>query len=370
MKFTKMVISLAVVSTISAQAQTGTTEAVESQPTQGVVILNSNTNSNSNAAISSQAQVQEQPATVVEAAPVSESKAEAMRKARKGAELKTEETIVEKLEESRLKEEQERANRLFGNKLEAPLSTTPAQEAPVVVAPVETKATQVTIEKVEIVQPAAPAVEVKEEVAPAAQSKVALEEVEEAPVSSSQFYVGALLGGLDYAASNVKENFGLGVVVGTILDNRWALEGSFVFSNHYLDTFWTAPLYKEVDQYDFSLAAKYYVLSGKLKPYIGGSASYIYRQFQDRIAQNNGFFNPNVTIPDNTTDSHAVNLGLMAGVDFLLNDRVLLGAGIEHSTNVMNKNELNYAQYGLPADSKDLEEIDFTTLKVYGKLTF
>lgn len=374
MKFTNMVASLVLVTAMAAQAQAQNSDAgaaTAAQPgTQGVVILNSNTNSTTAATVTTATTV-EQPATVVEAAPAVESKAEKLRKQRKGVEVKTEETIVEKLEESRMKEEQERADRLFGDKFDAPKAapvTTPAPQAAVVE---EQKPTQVTIEKVEIVQPAAPAVVVKEANEEPVLSKSQLKAelaTEEVAESSSRFYVGGLLGGLNYDASNVKENYGVGVAVGTILDNTWGLEASFLYSNSYIDTFWTAPFYKELDQYDFQVSTKYYILSGALKPYVGGSASYIYRKYQDRLQDQYSF---GYEVPPNEQETHAINLGLAAGVDFALNEHWLIGGGIDWNTNIMNKNEINYNAYNVrPADTKDLEEIDYTTLKVYGKVSF
>ena len=57
-----------------------------------------------------------QPTTVIEASPLTESKAETIRKARQDAELATEQTIVEKLEMSRMEDEKRRAEVLFGDK--------------------------------------------------------------------------------------------------------------------------------------------------------------------------------------------------------------------------------------------------------------
>ena len=113
MRFSKQVAILAIIAlAVTANAQNeGTLRTIdESQATQGVVIMNSNSNSNTAAAV---APVQ-QPTTIVEAQPVQESRAELMRKARQNAEVSTEQKIVEKLEESRLREEQQprRAERL------------------------------------------------------------------------------------------------------------------------------------------------------------------------------------------------------------------------------------------------------------------
>jgi hypothetical protein len=107
------------------------------------------------------------------------------------------------------------------------------------------KATQVTIEKVEIVQPAA-AKEDKDDsaakqdaaiTAPVAESKLDMPKLDEKP-AAQKFVIGAILAAPQYSADNVKSNYGLGFSIGTIVDEHFGLEGSFLYSNYYIDTFW------------------------------------------------------------------------------------------------------------------------------------
>ena len=60
--------------------------------------------------------VQKQPTTVIEATPLTESRAEKMRRARQDTELQTEQKIVEKLEQSRIEDEKKRSDVLFGDR--------------------------------------------------------------------------------------------------------------------------------------------------------------------------------------------------------------------------------------------------------------
>ena len=346
--------------------------AGESQTKQGVIILNTTTVAPATS---------QQPATVVEAAPAVESKAEALRKARVGAEVSTEQKIVEKLEESRLKEEQERADRLFGNKFDAPAT---AAQSQTVVVPAEKPAqpTQVTIEKVEIVQPAqsqlaAPEIQSVKPVeeAPKAEATSSLavsEEEAAAPVKANQLYVSGALGGVSYDASNVKGNFGGGFAVGMLMNERVAVEASFLYSNHFIDTFWNPGIYRELDQYDIGINAKYYILTTRLQPYIGAGVSYITRNYKQRIVTQNVYGSVSVADGPSEDQTEAINLNLMAGADFVVNDHFRIGGGLDYSTNVMNRNEFNFANYytSLPENTKALEEIDFMTLKVTGTLTF
>ncbi len=364
-------------------AQNDTAVNSESMPTQGVVIMNTNTNSNSNSAAATA-----QPVTVVEASPVAESKAELMRKARQGEEVKTEQKIVEKLEESRLKEEQQRAERLFGDRLETPAAAasataivTPSAAAATATAVVvepkaepkkeePIRATQVTIEKVEIIQPREEVTErapVKSEIKneePEATSSMKIEEAQED--QTGKFYVGGLLGAPNYDASNVESHFGLGVLVGMNVDSNFVIEGSFLYSNHSVDTYWLNPLYKELDQFDFSLGAKYFLNFGKLRPYAGASVIYVYRKYQDRSMFGEYYVvNPSAT----EEESNSVNLGLTAGVDFAVTKKFTIGGGLDYNFNVMNRQDFR-SQYGLPSGVKALEEIDYTLIKISGKMTF
>lgn len=375
MQFTKLIAILAITSTaIVANAQNAAVS--EAQPSQGVVILNTNTNTNSasNAAKANAQQSQtatQIPTTVVEANPVSESRADAMRRARQNAEVQTEQKIVEKLEESRLREENERAERLFGNKLESTSAATATAVATpngaaatatavttTTVEPVKKDEPTVNIEKVEIVTP------VQEQAAPV--STVAIEEpvVEKA---KDKFYVSPMLAVPSYSASNVKSNYGLGIALGSILANNIGVEGTFLYSNHTVDTFWTPGVYSDLDQYDFSASAKYYIFPGPLRPYAGVSLTYIYRQYQGRI-QSGGAWVANPY--SQSEETHAVNAGILGGVDFALNDNVMIGAGFDWNFNVMNKSDFNYSAYNMPANSKPLEEIDYYTLKLNAKVSF
>jgi hypothetical protein len=359
----------------SAMASDGTLRrSVAEDNSNGVVILNTNTNTNSNdnAASTSSAQTQTatQPTTVIEASPAAESRAEALRKERQNAEVQTEQKIVEKLEDSRLQEEKARAERLFGNKFDNPQPvqpTAPVAPAPVAPAPVvESKPTQVTIEKVEIVQP-------KEEKKDFLEDKGAAEIKAQAPVKedekqASKYYVSGLVGNLNYNANNVKSNYGLGVAVGTLVEERVALELGYFYSNHYIDTFWQQPLYRQLDQNDVSLSAKYYLLTGRLKPYAGASVTYINRTYNERIREG-VYWGYNQTTE--SVNTNAVDMGVMAGLDFQVGERFMIGGGLEYNFNVMNTNEPNWvSNYNLPSDTVELEKINYYVLKVNAKYVF
>lgn len=382
MKFNKLIAVIAIILlAVQANAEDGgmlRRTVAENDVTSADLAGQSQTKQNQNVTVTVQSQ---QPATVVEAAPVVESKAEKMRRARQEAEVNTEQKIVEKLEESRLKEEQERADRLFGNKLDAAASAQLAEAvkksevAPPPPPPVTPVPAQVTIEKVEIVQPAPPPVieEVKPAapVAPVAQSKLAVEEEAPAP-KAQQFYINGSLGGMNYDARNVKSNMAGGFAAGVLLKEQIAVEGSFLYSSHNIDTFWTPGIYSEMDQYDIGLGAKYYLLKdSQLKPWLGAGAAYIIRNYNQKILTSNGYQYQTVNGP-NEEQTESINLNLSAGLDFKVNDTFLLGGGVDYSMNLWNQSEFDFNNYYtvLPPNTKRLEEINFWTVKATATVTF
>lgn len=383
MKFNKLVASLALIAmTVQASADGTLRREVAQNETQAAATSES-TPVETPAAATTAPAAQAQPATVVEAPPAVESKAESLRKARQGAEVNTEQKIVEKLEESRLKEEQDRADRLFGNKLETPAPAAAVAAPAPAPAPVvaeekkEEKPAQVNIEKVEIVQPAPAVAAVKDDGAQAEGESKAKVDDKEKPVSSSRPSVSISAGGMNYNASNVSTNYGIGLGIGTILEEHYGLEANFLYSNHAIqDPYWgsNSPLFKELDQYNFQLAAKYYLLAGsKLKPYVGAGLDYIYREYQNRVR--NGYWggnNLNYDRDHQTTD--AINVDLLAGVDFDINQNWTIGVNLQYSKNVVDINKFDRASYYtynyVPDGTRPLEEIDYTAFQVVGKYSF
>lgn len=362
----------------------------------------------------SKTQAVTQPATAVEVTPAAadSSRAESLRKARQGAEVQTEQKIAEKLEESRLKEEQERAQRILGDKAQADevapaaAATVPATTATVpagssaVVAPasgvvVVTPAAQpaqppqpvqqpaqVTIQKIEIVQPAAPAPVVQpapavapvvaapvveEKKAPVAESKTDLEDLEKTEAPDKVYYVTGLAGAVNYSASNVRSNGAIGVGAGMFLKNNWAVEGSYLYSSHQIDTFWQPNIYRDMDQHDIQAATKYYFTFNNLKPYVGGGLTYSIRKYSDRMVNNSAWWvNPYTT----HEETQALSLSLIGGADFQMSKNFLIGGGLEYNTNLTNNNSIVFSNYGLPPNTRALEEMDFITLKINAKMTF
>jgi len=398
MKFTNLIAVLAI-SAFAANASAYSDGTLRRSTSPDVVAQNDSTttskevniNINTNAAQAQQAQpgvsAQPQPVTVVEAAPATESKAEALRKARQEAEVNTEQKIVEKLEDSRLQEERARADRLFGNKLDPQPAPTPAPApAPVVVQPVapapapapapvvDNKPAQVNIEKVEIIEPPKP-VEVKEtKIEPVPETKLEVKEEKKDEAPAQQWYAGALAGNLQYSANNVKSNYGLGLEVGTIIDNRWGIELAYMYSNHNVSDLWSGYLWHKLDQNDIAAKAKYYILEGKLKPYVGASVTYINRKYSEMF----GYSGSSSYNLGQEASTNALDMGVIVGVDFEISKSIMIGAGFDYNFNVMNFNDMNYNSYSSYnpygyqqyQNVKPLEQINYYTMAVTAKFLF
>jgi opacity protein-like surface antigen len=69
--------------------------------------------------------------------------------------------------------------------------------------------------------------------------------------------------------------------------------------------------------------------------------------------------------------TQAVDVGLLAGAEFAINDNLMIGGGVDYNHNIMNNRNNFVSVYNLqPDDTKALEEIDYYTVKINAKLTF
>lgn len=316
--------------------------------------------------------VQKQPTTIIEAAPLTESGAEKLRKTRQDAELSTEQTIVEKLEQSRLDDEKKRAEVLFGDKFNS-LANKEQQPAPVV-APVG----PVVVPTVAPV--AAPAVVelsredekdmIKGEVSAALAELKSKED--EKPKSSS--YFGVMAGTADYPnASNVRGHYSLGLAYGKKYDDRLVAEGSFLYSNYevrqrdggnlyngYGQLIQSYPRITEMNQYSTSGLVKYQLLSGMIRPEVGALLSYTYRTFSDT----------QMALSNSESSSHALDMGLMTGASLELSETFALGMDFRYMWNLTNKVDSSGLQRSFLATDKPIEKFNYYTFSILGKATF
>ncbi len=345
---------------------------------------------------------QQQPMTYVEARPLNESKAGQMRRAREGAELQTEQKIVEKLEESRLKDEQRRAERLFGNRL----SSEPAQSIPTtndygaIAAPVQqatqSQTTGQAVHQVVVVRDDASPVsaraeidrEIEKEVERASSRSAEKQRIEYRDEYSgfqlfganSRFFMGAEIGLADYFdADNVSGELATGFSLGSKSPNGLVVEAGFLYSNFLINEFWQRPVFREMDQYNFTLAAKFSPLKGSFQPYGGAVASYTYRRYSDRqffwgSSSFHGHHGHHGQWPnDRTASSNAFDLGFNAGLDLKVTHNFSLGTEFRYMVNMINNSRsefLNSRRFWATSVTSPIEEFSYYSWTLNGKIHF
>lgn len=319
--------------------------------------------------------VQKQPVTMVEASPLSASNADSIRKNRQEEEMRTETRIVEKLELSRMEDEKRRAQVLFGDKFDAlnnkeqaaaQPAAQPAYVAPA--APVVAPSSNVQAQPI-IIQTEKESSLTRDDVAQ--EVRAALDEDKAAAnddASTNLFekkYFSAQAGVPQYADSQaIRGNYSAGIGIGTQNDYL-QVEGGFIYSNYSLDAFYYNQFYQVsyapfiMNQYQTYLSAKFQIMSGAIRPNLGGLVSYSYRTY---VTDAYTSFGPAGT---KTGNSGAIDLGITAGVDIALNDRFALGADLKYMFNMSaNINGDTVAGASSP------EKLNYYLLGIAAKMAF
>ena len=260
------------------------------------------------------AHISQQPVVRVFGAPVSTSYAVELKKSRHEAETQTEQKIVEKLESSRLRDEQERLKKLFnGGIVASNTSTTP-----------KTSSQTVIVEDGKAVDNS----EVYAEVVSPVQEK-----------SEDSIYVG-IHGGqasnLTRSLKNVNSYGSFGVSFGSYDDSGLILESSFFYSKHEINKNYT-DRYKnntnnylgshltDVHQLAGSLSLKYTPFSSRFKPYAGVAISYNYWIYSANVDSAYACNGVNFRYCSNQVKADSIDLGANFGVDFKLNPKASIG---------------------------------------------
>lgn len=314
-------------------------------------------------------QPQQQPTTYVEAEPITDSKAERIRKLRQRAEINTEEKIVEKLETSRLQDEKKRAERLFGDRLEnqqqqqQQVAPQPQQQM-VQVVPVEDKTSERDRE------------DLRSEILDAVREEINVSKEEElietAEPVGDKYYMSVLVGTADYADDNsfVKADNSLGVGFGVEMPDGLIFEGAYSRSQFTLDDYYYLTT---MDQHNVSVALKYGFLNTmRVRPNVGVIASYTIRDYSDR-SYRYSYTN------DRDSKTKAFDVGLSAGVDAQLSERFSIGVEFKYFTNFTREgNDYAYNYYRSsyrPTSNQDIlrdniEQQDYYIFGVSGRIRF
>lgn len=318
--------------------------------------------------------VSQQPATVVQAAPVvQDTRTEQLRKARESAELGTEQRLAEKLEESRLQDEKSRAERLFGNP--APVQATEVKAAEVVVVQPQAapQVVQPQPQQQQLQQPAAAAVIVQQ---PAPVTETVKADLQAAPVVEAEavkekyYLIGGIGTAQYYGAVNVVSNAAAGFGLGWDRKNNLAYEADFMYSNYMINEYWKPywAAFKEMAQYDFSGAIKYsFNMTGAFRPLVGGFVTYTYRSYTNRVASCACSGMPG----DTSTTSGAVNVGLIGGAEYNLTREFAVGLEYRYSMNLWARSDDRFIkpEYLLNGTTP-IENMSYYSFMLNGKYTF
>lgn len=327
-------------------------------PRQGILILNQGSQS---------APVTQQPTTYVEAKPLfnSRSNVEQLRRARQEAEIFTQEKIDEKLEESRLKDEKLRAKRLFGDRLN---NMSISESQPPVYNSTQSNNTQPKVVQVVTGPTVSDSNEdIKDEIMEAVRAE--MEEIKEEKLPEEQsYYMSGAVGMAEYAdVNNIEGNIATGATLGIEMESGAIVELNFYYSNYYIADYWTRPFFKEMDQYNFILAAKYNLFKGKIRPQVGGLAGYTYRKYFNR----NYYYSASYSNNEVDITSQAFDVGLIAGLDVSLSSNFSIGVDYRYMMNITSRTESELlGRYFHPRRGEFVEDLDYSLITLRGSVRF
>jgi len=348
----------------NSQTQSASASAVNSQP---IYIVNQKP-----AAQLAAPQVQTQPTVTIEASPLTDSRADNLRKSRQDAEMSTEAKLVEKLEQSRLEDEKRRAQVLFGDKLsgqnpeaaQAPQAPAPAPQPQIIIIPQQSLA-PVAAPVVETKTNTAGEVPTEKQVEAAVKSELSmpLEGVSRTPKAQKYFSGFVGVSQVDFYA--YQANYTFGSTYGVKYDDNYAVEGTFMFSNgevenvnnqYYCNCYGPQVNLFDMNQYTGSMAVKYFLFNGMVKPVIGGLGQYSYREFL--WSDKNGY-SRNLS----RSTSHALDVGALMGVEIEFSPKMKMGFDIRYLKNVLvNRNystEVLKYNGGAPLNAQQIEDAYF-----------
>lgn len=292
----------------------GSNSASNTEGSPQINIYNANSNANKQKAVSES--LSEGEAQVDAKVDSSGSYASDIKSTRKNLEYKTDEKVIEKLEWSRIEDEKDRADRLFGNRLDKKYDDK-----------YEGDYKKEEYQKPAVVVVEKPAYE-KTEVPYAHKDEVKTYE------SNSLFdqaaYIAPLIGTINTSASNVSADMAVGLAFGTRFATNFSVEGSFLYSDLTLDGSVNEVIdgkqyagFKSGEQYSFGGGVSYHFTQmGIFVPKISGLLAYTYREFDQTRDRNV------------SGSSTAVDAGVGVGADLLVSKNFSVGAELRLMSNM------------------------------------
>ena len=132
---------------------------------------------------------------------------------------------------------------------------------------------------------------------------------------------------------NIKPGFVGSLAFGTRFREMWLAELGMSYSIFHISS---GDYYgygdNRVQEFAASLGVKRYLLGGVLRPVIGFSGTYRFRNHEDRY---------NVFSRFRNVESHGLDMGISSGVDFVLGRRLTIGVDIKYMINLTNSLRIN-----------------------------
>lgn len=244
-----------------------------------------------------------------------------IRNARKNMEVGTEQKMIEKIEWSRIEDEKERADRLFGNRLDKKYDNDYKQNDDYGKNDDYQKPPVVVVEKPVYAEP-------KTEVPYAYKEEVKTET--SYALWDQQSYIAPMLGAMNSSASNVTSDLATGIAFGTHFATNFSVEASFIYSDITMDGNLnelidgkTYESFKSGEQYSFGMGVAYHFTQmGRITPKISGLLAYTYRDMdQTRSYQA-------------SATSTAVDAGVGLGADLQVSKNFSIGAELRWMSNL------------------------------------
>jgi opacity protein-like surface antigen len=159
--------------------------------------------------------------------------------------------------------------------------------------------------------------------------------------------------------------------VGTYLSSDFTVDGSFTYSNFYIDrTHWRfgQPVYDELDQYNITAAVKYApILGAGFSPQVGIIGGYTQRNYNEQV-----YCGTACAGISSSAESSAFDFGFVAGLDIRIGKSFVIGGEYRYMTNLTYKTDSPYLgpAYRAATIGKPLEEFDYSTFAIVGKILF
>ena len=165
-------------------------------------------------------------------------------------------------------------------------------------------------------------------------------------------------------AENIRNGMNANVSIGVKFPKNWLFEVGFIYSDFKLDNYFYHPassLQRDIDcsicrvrEYAGVLNVRYHLFAQTLRPFIGFSGLYRYRDYQEDNYQRYHLY---------SSSSHGMDMGVNTGIDFAFNQKIIVGAEFRYMINLTNSISNNpyngYYRFSYERSSDDFSYFTF-----------